>query len=152
MSLLIHAADTARPYRPCALPLFASRVAAGFPSPAEDFIEGQLDLNAHLIHRPAASFFVRVAGDSMTGAGIHPGDLLVVDRSLEARPGDIVIAAVGSELTVKRLKRRAGGPSGTSGYVLAAENPAFPVVEIADGQDCLIWGVVTSTVRRFDKR
>lgn len=79
---------------PLSLTLYASRVAAGFPSPADDYVEGLLDLNSHLVKHPAATFFVRVAGDSMVGAGIHPGDILVVDRSLEPVDGKIVIAVL----------------------------------------------------------
>jgi SOS-response transcriptional repressor LexA len=89
---------------PCLLPLFGSRIPAGFPSPADDDLEGTIDLNAQLIRHPAATFFLRVQGDSMTGAGIHDGDLLVVDREREARSGSIVVAAVDGELTLKRLK------------------------------------------------
>lgn len=84
-------------------PLFMSSVEAGFPSPAEDYIEGRLDLNKHLIKHPAATFFVRVSGNSMINAGIYPGDILIVDRSLEAADKKIVIAVVDGELTVKRL-------------------------------------------------
>lgn len=91
---------------PLSLPLFASRVPAGFPSPADDYIDQRLDLNEHLINHPAATFFVRVSGDSMTGASLHDGDLLIVDRALEPVDGRIVIAAVNGELTVKRLSLR----------------------------------------------
>src|SRR5690606_16640695 len=85
------------------IPLFVERVRAGFPSPAQDYIERTLDLNELCISHPAATFFVRVEGDSMTGAGIFPNDILVVDRSLEARHGDIVIASLDNEMTVKQL-------------------------------------------------
>lgn len=122
------------------LPLFASKVAAGFPSPADDHLDGQLDLNEHLIRHPAATFFVRAQGDSMLGAGIHNGDLLVVDRSLEPRNGSIVIAVVNGELTVKRLKLESGQ------VCLMPENPAYPPIAIADGQDLTIWGVVAHVV------
>ncbi|MBT7942156.1 MAG: translesion error-prone DNA polymerase V autoproteolytic subunit, partial [Alphaproteobacteria bacterium] len=93
---------------PSALPFFATAVQAGFPSPADDYMEGALDLNEHLIRRPAATFFLRVLGDSMTGAGIHSGDLLIVDRSIHPIDGHIVIAVIDGELTVKRLSRRRG--------------------------------------------
>ena len=92
-------------YKGYALPLYASKVQAGFPSPADDFMEGRLDLNQHLVKHPTATFFVRVSGDSMIEAGIHPDDILVVDRSLEPRHGKIVIAALDGELTVKRLHK-----------------------------------------------
>ncbi len=126
-----------------ARPLFLSRVPAGFPSPAEDYVEGSLDLNEHLIEHREATFFVRVKGQSMTGAGIADGDLLVVDRSLEAGDGDIVVAVVDGELTVKRLSRRGGRVR------LLAEHPGFAPIEFKDGQELTVWGVVTSIVRRI---
>ncbi|MCW9039846.1 MAG: translesion error-prone DNA polymerase V autoproteolytic subunit [Rhodospirillales bacterium] len=129
-----------------ALPLLSSVVPAGFPSPAEDFVEGRLDLNEHLIHHPAATFIVRVEGESMIGAGVHPGDLLVVDRSLEPRHGDVVIAVLNGELTVKRLEKRAGR------CFLSPANPVFPPIEIGDGMDCVIWGVVSSAIHQFNRR
>lgn len=124
-------------------PLYASAVAAGFPSPADDFIEGALDLNAHMITHPAATFMVRVEGSSMTGAGIFSGDLLVVDKSLEARSGQIVIAVINGELTVKRLIKEANG------WLLKAEHPDYPPTPIGPEAECTIWGVVTGSVRRF---
>lgn len=101
------------------LPLFLSRVSAGFPSPADDYLEGKLSLDEHLVSRPEATFFLRVQGDSMVGAGIHDGDLLIVDKSLTPRHGSIVIAEVHGKLTVKRLYRKNGKIS------LLAENPAY---------------------------
>jgi len=124
-------------------PLFLSRVPAGFPSPAEDYVEGSLDLNEHLIVHREATFFVRVKGQSMTGAGICDGDLLVVDRALEAGDGDIVVAVVDGELTVKRLSKRGGRVR------LLAEHPGFSPIEFKDGQELTVWGVVTSIVRRI---
>lgn len=124
-------------------PLFLSRVPAGFPSPADDYIEGALDLNEHLIAHREATFFVRVKGHSMTGAGIADGDLLVVDRSLDVASGDIVVAAIDGELTVKRLWQRGGRVR------LIAENPAYAPIELKDGQELAVWGVVTSIVRRM---
>ncbi|MBW1794943.1 MAG: translesion error-prone DNA polymerase V autoproteolytic subunit [Deltaproteobacteria bacterium] len=88
----------------CERPLFMVPVAAGFPSPAEDYIEGKLDLNKHLIKHPAATFFVRVTGDSMVDAGIHPGDILIVDRAIEPADKKVVIAIIDGELTVKRIR------------------------------------------------
>lgn len=136
------------PEMPELLPLAAGTVHAGFPSPAEDYVEGCLDLNAHLIRHPAATFVVRVEGESMIGAGIFPGDLLVVDRSVEAKDNHVVIAAVAGELTVKRLKGRAGA------WCLVAENQDFPTIQLdgdADGETSAIWGVVTSAVRMLVK-
>ena len=123
-----------------ALPLFTGKVAAGFPSPADDYIEKTLDLNQLLIQKPAATFFVRAEGESMLGAGIHPDDILVVDRSLEPVPGKIVICALNGELTVKRLQRT------TAGMVLAAENPAYSDIVLVEEMDMVIWGVVTSVI------
>ncbi|HAW97763.1 MAG TPA: DNA polymerase V [Opitutae bacterium] len=94
--------------REYALPLYASGVSDRFPSPADDYLEGVLDLNSHLVREPAATFFVRARGDSMIDAGIHDGDLLVVDRSVEATDGKVVIVSVNGELTVKRLRRSKG--------------------------------------------
>ena len=123
-------------------PLYASRVPAGFPSPADDYVDQRLDLN-DLVEHPAATFFVKVTGDSMTGASIHDGDLLVVDRSLEATDGKIVIAGVNGELTVKRLSLRDGE------VWLMPENPAYPPLQLKEGLDCVIWGVVTRVIHSF---
>lgn len=117
-------------------PLFMCDVSAGFPSPADDYIEGRLDLNDLMVQHPAATFFVRVAGDSMIGAGIHHGDILVVDRSLEPVSGKVVIAVLNGELTVKRLCR-----TGKS-VRLVAENPEYQPLEITEESGCEIWGVV----------
>jgi DNA polymerase V len=130
---------------PCALalPLYGSRIAAGFPSPADDDLEGTIDLNEHLIRHPAATFFLRVQGESMRGAGIRDGDLLVVDRAREVKSGDIVVAAVNGELTLKRLK-----VDGAQVWLLP-ENPDFQPLEIRDGTALVIWGVVAHTVHSF---
>lgn len=131
-------------YRPrlsrCSLPLYSCPVSAGFPSPAEDYLEGKLDLNKKLIKNPAATFFVRVSGDSMLGAGIHAGDILIVDRSLEARDGRVVIAVVNGELLVKRLRRERGR------LYLVSENPEYPPLLVTDLMDFEVWGVVTNVV------
>lgn len=122
------------------IPLYACRVRAGFPSPADDYIETHLDLNSHLIAHPAATFFVTASGDSMIGAGIASGDMLVVDRSLEAVHGKIVIAAINGELTVKRLARVG------SAVQLMPENPDYPPIDITGEEDLVIWGVVTHVI------
>jgi len=121
-------------------PLFNCRVSAGFPSPADDYIEQALDLNQLLIQKPAATFFVRAEGDSMIGAGIHNNDILVVDRSLEAVPNKVVICALDGELTVKRLVSKQGR------LVLMAENPLYPDIPIHEDIDMTIWGVVTNVI------
>lgn len=121
-------------------PVFLSRVEAGFPSPAEDYVEGQLDLNEHLIKKPAATFFLRVSGNSMIGAGIHPGDLLVIDRSIHPTSGKVVIAVVDGELTVKRLSIQG------ETIELLPENPDFSPIRIQDADNLSIWGVVTHVI------
>ena len=126
---------------PMELPLFTSTVPAGFPSPADDHIEGKLDLNEHLVRRPAATFFVRASGESMRGAGIFDGDLLIIDRGVTPQPDDIVIAILQGELTVKRLRKTGGN------WHLVAENSAYPALPLVEG-DCEIWGVVTHSIRR----
>lgn len=123
-----------------ARPLFLASVSAGFPSPAEDYIEGRLDLNRHLIKHPAATFFVRVAGDSMIGAGIHPGDILVVDRALEPQDSNVVIAVIDGELTVKRISQRHGK------LFLVPDNQAYEPLEIVEAMEFEVWGVVTSVI------
>ena len=126
------------------LPLYAFRIPAGFPSPAEDYMEGKLDLNDELVNCEEATFFMRVSGDSMIGAGIMPGGMLVIDRSLEARHGKIVIAVVDGQLTVKRLYDRGGRVQ------LCSENPKYQPIKISREQDLQIWGVVTSVITRLD--
>jgi DNA polymerase V len=122
------------------LPLFGGKVAAGFPSPADDYVEKTLDLNELLVQKPAATFFVRAQGESMLGAGIHPNDILVVDRSIEPVPGKIVICALNGELTVKRLVRAKGQ------WRLKAENPAYPDIALHEELEMVIWGVVTNVI------
>lgn len=123
-----------------AMPLFAHRIAAGFPSPADDYVEDRLDLNELLVRHAEATYFLRVKGDSMLGAGIHHGDILVVDRAVEAVDGSVVVAEVDGELTVKRLRYAHGHPE------LHPENPAFAVMRFRDGQELRIWGVVTNAI------
>lgn len=121
--------------------VYTSSVPAGFPSPADDHIEGKLDLNEHLIRRPAATFFVRASGESMRDAGIFDGDLLIIDRSITPKSDHIVIASIHGELTVKRLLQ-----SGDE-WLLIPANPEFPVIRV-DEVGCEIWGVVTHSIRR----
>lgn len=123
-----------------AIPLYASKVRAGFPSPADDYIEAHLDLNNHLIKHPSATFFVIASGESMTEAGIHTGDLLIVDRSIEPTHGKIVIAALDGELTVKRLWRE------NHTLRLLPAHQDYPPIEITDEKHLVIWGVVTHII------
>ncbi len=129
---------------PLPLPLLGRRVPAGFPSPADDYLEGEIDLGRYLIERPAATFLLRVSGHSMSGAGILDGDLVVVDRSVEAKPGHVVVAVLGGEMTIKRLRRLKDGRS-----VLKAEHPDYPSVIISEEQPAEIWGVVVGCVRKM---
>jgi DNA polymerase V len=122
------------------LPLYVSKVQAGFPSPADDYIERSLDLNQHLLAHPDASFFLRVSGESMIGYGIHDGDLLIVDRAVNAKEGMIVIAALDGELTVKRLGRYKGGPA------LLPGNSNYAPICIGEDQELIIWGVVAHVI------
>ena len=122
------------------LPLQNCSVPAGFPSPAEDYVEHKLDLNSYLVTHPAATFFVRASGNSMTGANIHDGDLLIVDRSIEAAHNDIVIAVVLGEITVKRLHYLRGE------IALVPENESYQTIFINEHSDLHIWGVVTNAI------
>lgn len=129
--------------QPTHIPLYSYKVAAGFPSPADDYIEDRISLDEHFIHHREATFFVRARGNSMVGAGIFDGDLLIVDKSLTATSGDIVIAIVDGDLTVKRLIMRGEQAK------LKPENHLFKEIEFKDGQELLIWGVVVSSVKTF---
>ena len=124
-------------------PLFADAVSAGFPSPAEDYIEKKLDLNQHLIKRPSSTFFVRVSGNSMTGAGILDGDLLIVDRSVSAEDNKVVIGVVNGNFTVKRIRKKDGK------IFLQPENPKFKEMEITTDMDFSIWGVVIYVIHKL---
>jgi DNA polymerase V len=126
--------------QPLPLPLFINKVAAGFPSPADDYIEKTLDLNELLVKKPASTYFARAQGESMLEAGIHPNDILIVDRSLEPVPGKIVICALNGSMTVKRLLRRNGS------WVLAAENPAYADIDLHEDLELVVWGVVTAVI------
>lgn len=124
------------------LPLFSDQVPAGFPSPAQDYVEQHIDLNTLLIQRPSATYLVRVSGESMTGCGIYSGDLLVVDRSLSARDQDIVIAAVCGEFTCKQLLLSPVG-------VLKAHHPDHKDIYLDETSEVEIFGVVTSCIKQF---
>jgi len=124
----------------CERPLFMVPVTAGFPSPAEGYIEGKLDLNKHLIKHPAATFFVRVTGDSMVDAGIHPGDILIVDRAIEPADKKVVIAVIDGELTVKRIRMI------KDKVFLMPENENYKSLQIEEEMNFEIWGVVTNVI------
>ena len=123
-------------------PFFTVRVQAGFPSPGDDYIERNLDLNELLIKNPSATFFVKVEGDSMKDAGISSGDTLIVDRAVEAKDKSIVIASINGELTVKRVW------IANKKVFLKPENDDFSPIEITEEMDFNIWGVVTYVVSK----
>lgn len=125
------------------LPFFSCKVSAGFPSPADDHVERRLDLNEHLIDHPAATFFVRATGNSMLKAGIHPDDILIVDRSLEAKHGKVVIVALNGELTVKRI-------SSINGKIrFLPENDDYEPIDVSENDEMHIWGVVTNVIHQL---
>lgn len=126
-----------------AIPIFASRVPAGFPSPADDYLDHPLDFNELLIAHPAATFAVRVAGNSMDGIGIFPGDIAVVDRVLTAVDGSIILGILDGEFTIKRYRRK--GPAAW----LEAANPAFAPIMLDEHRSFEVWGVVRHTIRKL---
>ena len=124
------------------IPLFESGVSAGFPSPADDYMDLPIDLNEFLIKHPAATFYVRVKGNSMEGAGIRNGDLLIVDRAEEPRNKSIVLGVIDGEFTVKRIKKKG------SDLYLMPDNPEFKPIKIDNNMDFQVWGVVTYVVHK----
>ena len=139
---LINASAAIQPQR-MGLPLYLAPVEAGFPSPADDYLDRRLDLHQYLVRNEAATFFLRAHGESMLGAGIHDGDLLVVDRSIDPVHRKVVIAALEGELTVKRLLHRGGR------ILLAPENARFEPIDITESEFVHIWGVVTYVVHKL---
>lgn len=131
-------------YAELELPMYLSRISAGFPSFSDDEIDEKTDLTELLIKNPIATYFVRVTGDSMVNVGIHDGDILVVDRSIEPNEGKIVIAAVNGELTVKRLERR------RRELYLVAENENYQPIKLREEDNFQIWGVVVYVIHKPD--
>ncbi|MCX6256779.1 MAG: translesion error-prone DNA polymerase V autoproteolytic subunit [Bacteroidia bacterium] len=125
------------------LPLYSAAISAGFPSPADDYIEQKLDLNNLLIRHPSATYFVRAKGNSMINAGIHDGDILIVDRSLTPAGNSIVIAVVDGDLTVKRIRKE------NNKLFLVPENIDYHEMEITEGMDFRLWGVVTNVIHKL---
>ena len=130
----------------CHVPYIISKVSAGFPSPADDYLENNLNLDKLLIKNRPSTFLIRAGGDSMINIGIYDGDILIVDRSLDAKSKDIVIASIFGELTVKKLLLDShGNPQ------LKSENELYSNIEIKNKEDLIIWGVVTSVIHQFIK-
>ncbi len=123
------------------IPLILARIPAGFPSPAEDYVEQKLDLNQYLIKHPSATFFVRADGESMTGAGINSGDMLIVDRATKAANNSVVLAVINGDFTIKRI-RKVGEK-----IFLIPENPNFKPIEITADMEFEIWGTVLHVIR-----
>jgi DNA polymerase V len=128
---------------PCSVRLVSHRISAGFPSPAADYAEDGLDLNEYLVRNKPASFMFTVKGDSMMNAGIVEGDKVIVDKSLNAKNRDIVVAVVNGEYTIKRLYKKG------SKLELRPENPAYQPMVFKEGSELEIWGVVVGVVRRY---
>jgi DNA polymerase V len=126
------------------IPLYVDSVSAGFPSPAQDFVEKSLDLNEFCVAHPNATFYVRAQGDSMIEAGIHSGDVLVVARSLTARHGDIVIACIHGEMTVKTLELKPN-------VLLRPKNKAYKAIHITEESEIEIFGVVAGVIRKYER-
>lgn len=127
------------------IPLVSSTVSAGFPSPADDYTELSLDLNTHLIEHPYTTFCIRVRGNSMEGARVYDGDMLLVDRSISAQSGNVVIGALDGEFTVKRLRMEQGKT------FLLAEHPSYDPIPVTEANDFKIWGVVTYIIHKTHK-
>jgi DNA polymerase V len=126
-----------------ALPMASGTVQAGFPSPALDFMEYKIDLNKELTRNEAATFYVKVAGNSMTGAGIDESDILVVDRSLPPHDGSIAVCLIDAEFTVKRLKVQ------PDCLYLVPENPDYPLLRVTEHNQFMVWGIVTYVIKKI---
>ena len=125
------------------IPIYGNKVAAGFPSPADDYLEDKIDLNRYLVKHPSSTFLVRASGDSMINAGIFPDDILIVDRSQKAVDGKVVIAVLNNELTVKRFKNNG------KKITLEAENPKYKPISVEKETEGYIWGVVTNVIHNL---
>lgn len=141
--LIIYGAET---QSTLGLPFADEGVRAGFPSPAQEYMESTIDLNRDLVHNPESTFYARVAGDSMVEAGLNPGDILVVDRSIEAMNGDIAVCVLNGEFTVKKLELKAHH------IALQPANPSYSPIIVAEADQFSIWGVVTYVIKPTRKR
>ncbi len=146
MSLIIYEIDQTTKL---SLPLFACPVQAGFPSPADDFVEIELDLNEFLIKNPSSTFYAKVQGESMKGTRIYSGDILIVDRSIEPAHGDIAVCVVDGEFTAKFIEKR------NNGVYLVPANDEFPAMRVSENTSFQVWGIVTHVIhnpRKFTAR
>ena len=137
----MHSSDLT--FRKIKIPLLSDSISAGFPSPADDYTEENIDLNEHLISNPFSTFFLRVKGDSMINSGIKDKDLIIVDKSLTAKPGNIIIAMVDGEFTIKRLSTK------NNESYLKAENNNYPDFSFKNHIDIQIWGVVIYSIHNY---
>lgn len=126
------------------LPYALNPVVGGFPSPAEGYLQDSIDLNRALVSHPASTFYARVCGDSMRGRGIDDGDLVVIDKSIEPREGDVVVAFLDGDFTMKTIHIEPDG----QGVTLLPANPAFPPIHVSVEEDFVVWGVVTYTIKK----
>ena len=127
------------------LPIADGGIKAGFASPAQDYLESSIDLNKELIRNPSSTFFGRVSGDSMSGAGIDDGDILVIDKSLDARNGDIAVCFVNGEFTLKRIEFK------DDQVWLIPANPKYKIIKVDKDEEFMIWGVITYTIKKIKK-
>ena len=125
-----------------------SEIHAGFPSPASDYMTRAIDLNKELVRHPAATFYGRVVGDSMIDAGVNEGDILVIDKSLEPRSGDMAVCFIDGEFTLKYLQFDAGKAFRKTAVRLVPANERYPVIEVGEGSDFIIWGIVTHVIKK----
>ena len=145
MRLIMYSADLSKEL---ALTFADGGIRAGFPSPAQDYMGESIDLNRELVHHPATTFYARAVGDSMKGCGIDDGDLLVIDKSIEPREGDIVVAFIDGEFTLKKVKLE---PDGSCLWLMPA-NEDYPPIKVTEDNHFIVWGVLTYNIKRQLRR
>lgn len=145
MKLIMYSADLSKEL---ALTFADGGIRAGFPSPAQDFMDESIDLNRELVRHPATTFYARAVGDSMKGCGIDDGDLLVIDKSIEPREGDIVVAFIDGDFTLKKVKLE---PDGSCLWLMPA-NEDYPPIKVTEDNHFVVWGVLTYNIKRQLRR
>ena len=145
MKLIMYSADLSKEL---ALTFADGGIRAGFPSPAQDLMCDSIDLNRELVRHPATTFYARAVGDSMKGCGIDDGDLLVIDKSIEPREGDIVVAFIDGEFTLKKVKLE---PDGSCLWLMPA-NEDYPPIKVTEDNHFIVWGVLTYNIKRQLRR